>query len=59
MGGDTLYRIADLTVQMHTFGRTLIQSKPYWYDENQEESADIVIQSRWKEYQQHYFNQRL
>ena len=53
-GGDTLYRIADLTVEMHTFGRTLIQSEPYWYDGNQEESADIIIQSQWKEYQERY-----
>ena len=49
-----MYRIADLTVEMHTFGRTFIQSQPYWYDANQEESADIIIQSKWKEYQEYY-----
>ena len=46
-----MYRIADLTVQMHTFGRTLIQSEPYLCEKNDGEDVDIVIQSRWEEYQ--------
>ena len=53
-GGDNLYRIADLTVEMHTFGRTLLQSQPYWYDAEEGEAVDITIQSRWKEYQEYY-----
>lgn len=49
-----MYRIADFTVEMHTFGRTLIQSQPYWYDAGTQESADIVITSKWKDYQSRY-----
>ncbi|CVI70345.1 hypothetical protein NDGK_01842 [Clostridiales bacterium CHKCI001] len=46
-----MYRIADLTVEMHIFGRTLIQSEPYLCEENDGKDVDIVIQSRWEEYQ--------
>lgn len=53
-GGDNLYRIADLTVEMQTFGRTLAQSQPYWYDAKEGEVVDVIIQSRWKEYQEYY-----
>lgn len=49
-----MYRIADLIVEMHTFGRTFIQSQPYWYDTKEEKSADIVIQSRWENFQERY-----
>lgn len=53
-GGDNLYRIADLTVEMHTFGRTLVQSEPYLCEENDKKDADIVIRSRWKMFQERY-----
>ncbi len=46
-----MYRIADLIVEMHTFGRTLIQSEPYLCKKNDEKDVDIIIQSRWEDYQ--------
>ncbi|CVI70351.1 hypothetical protein NDGK_01844 [Clostridiales bacterium CHKCI001] len=49
-----MYRIADLTVEMHTFGRTLIQSEPYVCKKNNGECADIVIHSRWEMFQERY-----
>ena len=42
-----LYRVADLTVEMNTFGRTLVQAQPYRTDDSAQ--ADIVICSAWQE----------
>ncbi len=40
-----LYRVADLTVEMATFGRTLAQAQPYLAEET---AADMVIRSDWQ-----------
>ncbi len=42
-----LYRIADLLVQMESFGRTVEQAKPYLTEEDG--TPDIIITSRWQE----------
>jgi len=44
-----LYRIADLLVQMDSFGRTVEQAKPYLSEGTGE--PDIVIHSRWQSLQ--------
>ena len=43
------YKIANLTVQMDSFGRTVEQAKPYLCDEAQ---PDLVIRSDWKSLQE-------
>ena len=46
------YKIADLTVEMDSFGKTDIQSEPYMFDCF--EQADIVISSEWKRYKERH-----
>jgi len=45
------YRIAGLTVQMDTFGRTLEQARPYLCEES---APDVTISGDWKAFQAEY-----
>lgn len=44
------YRIADLTVEMNSFGKTAIQAMPYEIDG--ECMADIVVSSEWERFKE-------
>ena len=46
------YQITDLVVEMDTFGRTESQALPYLADGHPE--ADIIIDSKWKSFQQKF-----
>lgn len=46
------YKIADLLVEMDSFGKTMLQAEPYRTDSTR--AADIIISSEWQKFQKIY-----